>query len=224
MKQRTIRILLIDDHAMVRTGLRSFLRLERDLLVIGEAGTVAEAVAMVERLRPQLILLDIKLPDASGVEACRQLLSVSPHLRILVLTSYAEDTTIVAALQSGAHGYVLKDVGTDELIRAIRTVAEGRSYLDPRITQQTLHWIRTSWHPKTSPKGMARLSSQERLIMPLLAEGKTNKEIAAQLRLSDKTVKNYISNIFEKLHVNRRTEAVAWFIKESQPGYTTQGT
>jgi two-component system response regulator DevR len=165
-------------------------------------------------------MLDMKLPDASGMAACRRLLAIAPHLRILVLTSYAEDATVVAALQSGAHGYVLKDIVADELMRAIRTVAEGRSYLDPRVTQQTLHWIRTTWRPEAHPQGMARLSPQERLIMPLLAEGKTNKEIAAQLRLSDKTVKNYLANIFEKLRVNRRTEAVAWFIKESQSDYT----
>jgi DNA-binding NarL/FixJ family response regulator len=224
MKQPPLRIVLVDDHAVVRKGLRSFLSLERDLVVVGEAGTAAEAVALTQRLRPRLILLDIKLPDTSGMEVCRRLLTISPHLRILVLTSYAEDTTVVAALQSGAHGYVLKDVGTDELLRAIRTVAEGHSYLDPRITQQTLHWIRTSWRPESHRQGMARLSPKERLIMPLLAEGKTNKEIAVQLRLSDKTVKNYLANIFEKLHVNRRTEAVAWFVKESQLSPTARNT
>jgi len=222
MKQPPIRIVLIDDHAVVRKGLRSFLGFERDLMVVGEAGTAAEGITLTQRLRPQLVLLDIKLPDASGMEACRRLLAISPLVRILILTSYAEDATVVAALQSGAHGYVLKDVGTDELVRAIRTVAEGRSYLDPRITQQTLRWIRSSWHPEAHPQGMARLSPKERLILPLLAEGKTNKEIAAQLRLSDKTVKNYLAHIFEKLHVSRRTEAVAWFIRESQSSHTTQ--
>jgi DNA-binding NarL/FixJ family response regulator len=220
MKQASIRIVVIDDHAVVRTGLRSFLDFERDLVIVGEAGTVAEAVALVERQHPQLVLLDVKLPDASGMEACRKLLAKAPRLRILILTSYAEDATIVAALRSGAHGYLLKDVGADELIRAIRTVAEGRSYLDPRITQQTLSWIRASLGPETQVQGIARLSPKERLIMPLLAEGKTNKEIAVQLRLSDKTVKNYLANIFEKLHVNRRTEAVAWFLKESQTTYS----
>ena len=147
MKQPPIRIVLIDDHAVVRKGLRSFLGFERDLMVVGEAGTAAEGITLTQRLRPQLVLLDIKLPDASGMEACRRLLAISPLVRILILTSYAEDATVVAALQSGAHGYVLKDVGTDELVRAIRTVAEGRSYLDPRITQQTLRWIRSSLHP-----------------------------------------------------------------------------
>jgi DNA-binding NarL/FixJ family response regulator len=223
MKQPPIRIVIVDDHELVRKGLRAFLDLEQDVQIVGEAESVAGAVSLVERLRPQLVLLDMKLPDASGTEACRRLLTVAPQLRILVLTSYAEDATVVAAVQSGAHGYILKDVRTDDLVHAIRTVAEGRGYLDPRLALQTLQWIRTS--PRAGgahPQGMAQLSPQERLIMPLLAEGKTNKEIATQLRLSDKTVKNYLANIFDKLQVKRRTEAVAWFIKEERSGYTTR--
>ncbi len=213
MKRPPIRLIIVDDHELVRKGLRSFLDLEGDLRVIGEAETAADAVALVERLHPQLVLLDVRLPDASGMDVCRRLLAVSPDIRILVLTSYAEDATVVAAVQSGAHGYVLKDVRTDDLIRAIHTVAEGRGYLDPRIAHQALHWIRTRARMGVLPQGLAQLSPQERLIMPLLADGKTNKEIALQLRLSDKTVKNYLANIFDKLHVKRRTEAVAWFLR-----------
>ena len=215
MKRPTTHIVLIDDHEMVRRGLRALLHLEPDFAIVGEAGTVAEGVSMVERLSPQMVLLDVKLPDASVTEACRRLVAVVPKLRILVLTSYAEDTTVMAAVQNGAHGYVLKDVRMDDLIRAIRTVAGGQGYLDPRVTQQALHWIRTSSRPELISQGITRLSPQERLILPLSAEGKTNKEIAVQLRLSDKTVKNYLANIFEKLHVKRRTEAVAWFMKET---------
>jgi two-component system, NarL family, response regulator DevR len=211
MTPSPIRILIIDDHELVRKGLRSFLDLEEDLRVVGEAETVAEGVALVERLHPRLVLLDVRLPDASGMEACRRLLAVSPDIRILVLSSYAEDATVVAAVQSGAHGYVLKDVRTAELVRAIHAVADGRGYLDPRVAYQALQWIRT--RPRTIPQGLAQLSPQERLIMPLLADGKTNKEIALHLRLSDKTVKNYLANIFEKLHVKRRTEAVAFFLR-----------
>lgn len=219
MKQSPTSIVLIDDHEMVRRGLRALLHLEPDMTIVGEAATVADGVAAVERLLPQMVLLDVKLPDASVTEACRRLLAVSPKLRILVLTSYAEDSTVMAAVQNGAHGYVLKDVRMDDLIRAIRTVAGGHGYLDPRVTQQALHWIRTSSHLGATPQGTSRLSPQERLILPLLAEGKTNKEIAVQLRLSDKTVKNYLANIFDKLHVKRRTEAVAWFMKETHvPG------
>lgn len=213
MKRPPVRLLIVDDHELVRKGLRSFLDLEEDLRVVGEAETVADAVALVERLHPQMVLLDVRLPDASGMEACRRLLAVSPDIRILVLTSYAEDATVVAAVQSGAHGYVLKDVRTHDLIRAIHTVAEGRGYLDPRIAQQALHWIRTRPRAGTVLHGLGQLSPQERLIMPLLADGKTNKEIALQLHLSDKTVKNYLANIFDKLQVKRRTEAVAWFLR-----------
>jgi len=215
MKQPQTSIVLIDDHEMVRRGLRALLHLETDLAIVGEAATVASGVGLVERLAPQMVLLDVKLPDATVTEAIRRLLTVSPKLRILILTSYAEDTTVMAAVQNGAHGYVLKDVRMDDLIRAIRTVASGQGYLDPRVTQQALHWIRTSSHLGVASQGTSRLSPQERLILPLLAEGKTNKEIAVQLRLSDKTIKNYLANIFDKLHVKRRTEAVAWFMKES---------
>ncbi len=216
MKHAPIRILIVDDHPIVREGLRLFLSHHSSFAVVGEAETMAQAVAMAGQLQPHVILLDIKLPDASGMEACRRLLSDWPQLRIVILTSYSDETTVVTALQSGAHGYILKDVGSDELVRAIYTVADGRSYLDPRITQQTLQWIRASVSNQPRKGGLARLSPKERLIMPLLAEGKTNKEIATELRLSDKTVKNYLANILEKLHMKRRTEAVAWFVKESR--------
>jgi DNA-binding NarL/FixJ family response regulator len=219
-KQLPIKILIVDDHEVVRHGLRSLLSLEQDFKIIGEAGNVAEAVSLVDRLKPHLVLLDVKLPDASGMEACRRLLGVASNLRILVLTSYAEDASIIGAVQNGAHGYILKDIRTDDLIQAIRSVAGGRGYLDSRIAQQTLHWIRTQSRTEAICQQRPRLSPQERLIVPLLAEGKTNKEIAAQLSLSDKTVKNYLANIFEKLHIKRRTEAVAWFVKENRSPYS----
>lgn len=222
MKHPSIRIVIVDDHELVRKGLRAFLDLEPDFSIVGEAGTVADAVALVTRLRPRIVLLDMKLPDAPGTDACRKLLAIAPQLRILVLTSYADDATVVSAIQSGAHGYALKDVRTDDLVRAIRTVAQGRGYLDPRIAREALHWIRTGPPTGVAAHGIARLSHQERRIMPLLAEGKTNKEIATQLHLSDKTVKNYLANIFEKLQVRRRTEVVAWFVKANQAPYLWQ--
>ena len=215
MKHPPIRLVIVDDHELVRKGLRSILDLEADLRVVGEADTTAGAVTLVERLRPHMVLLDLRLPDASGVQACGQLLAAAPNLRILVLTSYAEDATVLAAIQHGAHGYVLKDVRAQDLLRAIRTVAAGRGYLDPRVAQQTLSWIRSRPVGGMASKGLPQLSPQERLIMPLLAEGKTNKEIAFELNLSDKTVKNYLANIFDKLQVKRRTEAVAWFLRAS---------
>lgn len=213
MKHPT-RILILDDHELVRKGLRTFLDREPDLLVVGEAGTVADALPLVARLHPHLLLLDMKLPDVSGVDGCQQLLAAAPGLRILVLTGHAEASIVAAAIKSGAHGYILKDVKLDDLAHAIRTVAEGRSYLDPRITQYALHWIRTGAAQPSRVQGLSMLSPQERLIMPLLANGKTNKEIAVQLKLSDKTIKNYLTNIYTKLNVNRRTEAVAWFMRE----------
>lgn len=223
MKQLT-RIFLLDDHEMVRKGLRTFLDHEPDLLVVGEAGTLADALALVERLHPHLVLLDMKLPDASGMEACRQLLAAAPLLRVLILTGYAEETVVAAAIRSGAHGYILKDVKADDLVRAIRTVAGGRGYLDPRITQHAFRWIRSSVGTEALAQGMGVLSPQERLIMPLLAQGKTNKEIAVQLHLSDKTIKNYLANIYDKLGVNRRTEAVAWYMREYPSDYTTSSS
>jgi DNA-binding NarL/FixJ family response regulator len=216
--KRPTRILILDDHELVRKGLRTFLDREPDLLVVGEAGTVADALPLVTRLHPHLLLLDMKLPDVSGMDACEQLLTAAPGLRILVLTGHAEATTVAAAIKSGAHGYILKDVKLDDLAHAIRTVAEGRGYLDPRITQYALHWIRTGAAQASRIQGLSMLSPQERLIMPLLANGKTNKEIALQLKLSDKTIKNYLANIYTKLNVNRRTEAVAWFMREYRFG------
>lgn len=212
--KRPTRILILDDHELVRKGLRTFLDREPDLLVVGEAGTVADALPLVTRLHPHLLLLDMKLPDVSGMDACEQLLAAAPGLRILVLTGHAEATIVATAIKSGAHGYILKDVKLDDLAHAIRTVAEGRGYLDPRITQYALHWIRTGAAQPSRIQGLSMLSPQERLIMPLLANGKTNKEIALQLKLSDKTIKNYLANIYTKLNVNRRTEAVAWFMRE----------
>lgn len=215
MKHTPITILLIDDHEVVRQGLRTLLSLEKDLHIVGEASTVQAALAETARLHPQVILLDMKLPDGTGPEACEQLLALSPATRVLMLTSYADEAMVMAAVRSGVHGYLLKDVRANDLVLAIRTVAAGQSYLDPRVAQQTLIWIRHQHKPghQAPPQGLAQLSPQERAILPLLAEGKTNKEIAARLRLSDKTVKNYLAHIFDKLQVSRRTEAVAWYLR-----------
>ncbi|OQW66381.1 MAG: hypothetical protein BVN29_07960 [Nitrospira sp. ST-bin5] len=220
MKSARTTLLIVDDHEVVRQGLRTLLNLEPDFRVIGEAASVADAVTRTAHLRPSVVLLDVKLPDGSGIAACRQILAATPATRVLMLTSFSEDAMVVEAVQGGAHGYALKDVRTTDLIQAIRTVASGQGYLDPRVAQQTLHWIRDRSHAAVghSQDRLTRLSPQERAILPLLAEGKTNKEIAADLRLSDKTIKNYLANIFDKLQVRRRTEAVSWYIR------TTRGT
>jgi len=215
MKPSRMTLLIVDDHEVVRQGLRTLLELEPDIHVVGEASSAADAVAQTSQLRPNVVLLDVKLPDGSGIAACRQILITTPTTRILMLTSFSDDAMVVDAVQSGAHGYALKDVRTQDLIGAIRTVAKGQGYLDPRVAKQTLHWIRHQSQTGSGalPDRLTRLSPQERAILPLLAEGKTNKEIAASLRLSDKTVKNYLANIFDKLHVRRRTEAVSWYIR-----------
>lgn len=218
MKHSRITLLIVDDHEVVRQGLRTLLELERDFHVIGEASSAEDAVTQTARLKPRVVLLDVKLRGSSGIAACRQILTATPATRVLMLSSFSDDTMVVDAVQSGAHGYALKDVRTHDLIHAIRTVASGLGYLDPRVAQQTLHWIRhrTQTGSGTSSDRLTRLSPQERAILPLLAEGKTNKEIAASLHLSDKTIKNYLANIFDKLHVRRRTEAVSWYIRTGQ--------
>ncbi|MCC6141568.1 MAG: response regulator transcription factor [Nitrospira sp.] len=218
MKHARTTLLIVDDHEVVRQGLRTLLELEPDIHVVGEATSATGAVAQTARLKPNVVLLDVKLPDGSGIDACRQILATTPATRILMLTSFSDDTMVVDAVQSGAHGYALKDVRTQDLIDAIRTVANGQGYLDPRVAQQTLHWIRDRSHAAAGhfPDSLTRLSPQERAILPLLAEGKTNKEIAVDLRLSDKTVKNYLANIFDKLQVKRRTEAVSWYIRTTR--------
>jgi len=218
MKHSRITLLIVDDHEVVRQGLRTLLELERDFHVIGEASSAEDAVTQTARLKPRVVLLDVKLRGSSGIAACRQILTATPATRVLMLSSFSDDTMVVDAVQSGAHGYALKDVRTHDLIHAIRTVASGLGYLDPRVAQQTLHWIRhrTQTGSGTSSDRLTRLSPQERAILPLLAEGKTNKEIATSLHLSDKTIKNYLANIFDKLHVRRRTEAVSWYIRTGQ--------
>lgn len=226
MKQTHTTILIVDDHEVVRQGLRTLLNLEKDFHIVGEAGTIADALTEAAKLHPHVVLLDMKLPDGSGPEACGQLLARAPSTRVLMLSSFADEAMVMAAVRSGAQGYLLKDVRSNDLIQAIRTVASGQSYLDPRVAQQTLLWIRHQGKPGHTPPphGLAQLSPQERAILPLLAEGKTNKEIAASLRLSDKTIKNYLAHIFDKLQVSRRTEAVAWYIKISRSRPIDQGS
>lgn len=212
---RTVRILLLEKQELIRNGVRAFLQQDPDLLLVGQAETLADALSLVKRLRPHLVLLDMELPDASGVEAPRKILEAIPHVRILALTSHAKDTTVAAAIESGIHGYVLKDVPADELAHAIRAVMNSRSHLDPRTTQPAFRLIRSTAQRDGHSLSLDRLTPQQRFIMPLLAEGMTNKEIAGRLGLSDKTVRNYLTNIFERLGMHRRTEAAAWFIRES---------
>lgn len=212
MSDRKVAVLLVDDHEVVRVGLRSLLGRERRIEVVGEAGTAAEAVAQAARLRPDVVVMDVRLPDGSGVEACREIRSADPKVHVIMLTSYADEEAVFNSILAGASGYLLKQIRGQELVRAIETVAAGQSLLDPAVTQKVLERVKRLASGR-EPDEIAQLSAQERKVLALVAEGKTNKEIAAALGLSDKTVKNYLSHVFEKLHLSRRAEAAAFFAR-----------
>ena len=216
MSARKIAVLVVDDHEVVRLGLRTLLGRERTIEVVGEAGTAAEAVAQARRLRPDVVVMDVRLPDRSGVEACREIRTEVPGTQVVMLTSYADDDAVLASIMAGASGYLLKQARGQELARAVETVASGQSLLDPGVTQKVLDRMKRLVAGQ-DPDGMAALSSQEQRVLALVAQGKTNKEIAGELGLSDKTVKNYLSHVFEKLSVARRAEAAAFFARRQAP-------
>lgn len=211
---KPIRLLLVDDHEVVRIGLRTLFSRTGEIQVVGEAGTAEDAVAEAVRLKPDVILLDIRLSDSSGLAASREIRMACPHTRVLFLTSFADEEVMVAAVLGGADGYLLKEIGGEALIRAIKTVAAGQSILDPAVTQSFLARLQ-ALSTSAAQDGDDALSPQEQKVLALVAEGKTNKEIAADLNLSDKTVKNYLSHIFQKLQISRRSQAAAYFAKRS---------
>lgn len=211
-RTKPIRLLLVDDHEVVRVGLRTVLHNHHGITVVGEAGTKAVAVQAVKRLRPDIVLMDVRLPDGSGVEACRDILASRPTTRIIFLTSYADDESVLAAVLAGAQGYVLKNIDSSLLIRSIRAVSNGQSILNPALTQRALNWIKARPEQNGPVRGQS-LSPQEECVLALVAEGLTNKEIAATMQLSDKTVKNYLANMFQKLHISRRAQAASFFVK-----------
>ncbi len=213
MDSSPLRLMLVDDHEIVRMGIRTLLEDQPDLVILCEAATAAEAIAEADRCLPDLILMDVRLPDLSGVEACREIRARHPDVRVIMLTSYPDDNAVMASIMAGASGYVLKQTRGRALIEAIRTVGAGGSLLDPAITEKVLERIRLV---ADSPMDkLAGLTDQERHILALLAEGKTNKEIAEALRLSAHTVKNYVSDILKKLGVARRAEAAAYYTRRS---------
>lgn len=214
-KDKTIRLLIVDDHELVRVGLRSVIGTDPAISIVGEAGTSTEAVAEAVRLKPDVVLLDLRLPDGSGVDVCREVLGESPKTQVLFLTSFGDDDAVLAAIVAGAKGYLLKEVGPDELIRSIKLVAEGKPILDPTVTHRVLDWMKNLDAPKNQVK-VEGLSPQEQRIVALIAEGQTNKEIAVNLRLSEKTVKNYLANVFQKLQITRRSQAAAFFAEHQK--------
>ena len=212
---KSIRLLLVDDHKVVRSGVKALLSGTGNIDVVGEAGTAADAVSVAARLKPDLVLMDVRLPDGSGIDACREIRTARPETRVLFLTSFADDDAVLATILAGADGYLLKEIDEDGLIRAIETVAAGRSILDPSVTQRVLARIKDQASMAGEQKG-ADLSPQEQKVVALVAEGQTNKEIAVALGLSDKTVRNYLSTIFQKLQVSRRSQAAALYARRTK--------
>lgn len=213
-----LRLVIVDDSELVRTGLRAVLSMQPDFELVGEAGNVATGVETCLRLTPDVALLDVRLPDGTGFDICRQILARQPDARVLILTSVADDTVVDEAIRAGAHGYLLKDIDSRGLGQAIRDVAAGKSILDPAITARVLRLLKSGG---SSPAGgnslLDTLSPQEKRVLALIAEGCTNKEVGARLNLSEKTVKNYLSTVFEKLHVSRRAEAAALYAQQAKP-------
>lgn len=207
----SVSLLIVDDSEVVRVGLRALLGAEPGIRIVAEAQSAAEAVEKAVRIRPQVVLLDIRLPDGSGLEACRQIVKRCPDTRVLILTSVIDDRLVDEAIRSGAHGYLLKEVDGRGLVTAIRDVATGKSILDPAVTARVMQIVRSG---NAARDGLASLSPQEKRVLALIAEGCTNKEVGAKLGLSEKTVKNYLSTVFEKLHVSRRAEAAVIYAQE----------
>ena len=199
-----ISVYLLDDHEIVREGLRALLEASGDIEVVGESGSAVEATARIPALRPDVAVLDNRLPDGSGIEVCRDVRAVDPSLKALILTSYDDDEALFAAIMAGASGYVLKEIGKQDLVAAIRHVAEGRSLIDASLTERVLERVR---HGQETAPELASLTDQERRLLELIAEGLTNRQIGERMSLAEKTVKNYVSNILGKLGLERRTQA-----------------
>jgi two-component system response regulator DevR len=210
-------LLVVDDHEVVRQGLVSLLDRRQDFQVVAEAGTVAEAVAEARRFQPDLVIMDVRLPDGSGVEACREIRAEMPDTRVVILTSYPDEDAVLSAIVAGASGYLLKQVRARDLVAALQAVGRGESLLDPAVTGRVLERVRKI-ATSDQPDELAQLTAQEQKILLLVAEGKTNKEIAAEVFLSDKTVKNYVSSILAKLNLERRAQAAAYMAKVRRPG------
>jgi DNA-binding NarL/FixJ family response regulator len=202
-----IKVFLLDDHEIVRDGVRALVDASADMEVVGEAGTVEEALARIPPTRPDVAVLDVQLPDGSGVEVCREVRSARPELQCLMLTSFADDEALFEAIVAGAAGYLLKQVRGTDIVDAVRRVAAGQSLLDPALTRRVLDRMR---EPPQEDERLAQLTGQERKILALIAEGLTNRQIAERMFLAEKTVKNYVSNLLAKLGMQRRTQAAVF--------------
>jgi DNA-binding NarL/FixJ family response regulator len=218
-KRPPLRVMLVDDHEVVRNGIRAMLETEDDIHVSAEAGTVREAIDEADRARPDVVVMDVRLADGSGIEATREIRAQHPDTKVLMLTSFADDEALFSSIMAGASGYVLKQVRSGDLVRAIRAIGAGESLLDPSVTSAVLDRLRKGKHLLKDER-LARLSPQEERILTLVADGRTNKEIGEELHLAEKTVKNYVSSILSKLEVARRAEAAAYLARHT----TTPGS
>ena len=214
-----LRVMLVDDHEVVRGGIRAMLASEDDIYVTSEAATVREAIDEADRTKPDVVVMDVRLADGSGIEATREIRAKHPSTNVLMLTSFADDEALFASIMAGASGYVLKQVRSGDLVRAIRSVGAGESLLDPSVTTAVLDRLRKGKHLMKDER-LARLSPQEERILSLIANGRTNKEVGDELQLAEKTVKNYVSSILSKLEVARRAEAAAYLARHT----TTPGS
>ena len=214
-----LRVVLVDDHEVVRNGINALLEETPDVSVVGEAGTVKDAIARVEWARPDVVIMDVRLPDGSGIEATREIRAKLPNTQVLMLTTFADDEALFASIMAGAAGYVLKQIKGADLVRAVMTVGRGESLLDPAVTKGVLDRLRKGKHLMKDER-LARLSAQEERILEMIADGKTNNEIGQKLHLAEKTVKNYVTSILSKLEVARRAEAAAYLARHT----TTPGS
>jgi len=212
------RILLVDDHEVVRLGLRALLEHNAQFEVVGEASTAKEAYEQVGRIHPDIVLMDIRLPGMSGIEACEEIIKTYPDMRVVMLTSYAEDEMLFSAIRAGASGYILKQIGGEDLIRALESVGRGEALLDPAVTQRVFQEVRRAVKEEEA-SAFVNLSQQERHVLLLVSEGKTNREIAKALFLGEGTVRNYVSSILSKLGVSNRAEAAAYAVEHNLKEY-----
>jgi two-component system response regulator DevR len=217
---RPLRLLVVDDHEVVRQGLVALIDRRERFQVVAEAGTVEEALDAARRFQPDLVIMDVRLPDGSGIEACREIRAELPGTRVVMLTSYPDEEAVLSAIIAGASGYLLKQIRARDLVNALEAVGRGESLLDPAVTEKVLERVRRI-ASGTYTDELAQLTAQEQKILQLVAEGKTNKEIAAEVFLSDKTVKNYVSSILSKLNLQRRAQAAGFVAKHRLPGSGT---
>ncbi len=218
MRTKKQRIILVDDHEVVRLGLKSLLERHPQFEVVGEAGSAREALEQVAALKPDVAVMDIRLPGVSGIEACEQIVAQFPNTKVIMLTSYAEDEMLFSAIRAGASGYILKQIGSDDLVKALESVGRGEALLDPAVTQRVFQEVRRAVKEEEA-SAFSHLSQQEKHVLLLVSEGKTNREIAKTLFLGEGTVRNYVSSILSKLNVNNRAEAAAYAVEHSLKEY-----